>query len=115
MAKKAETKAEELKQEESVVEETVQEEPTVEEEFDMDAYLKDEVDFYAFKDNDKYKDDIVVGVNGKLFQIKRGVNVRIPRYVRNVIVQSMEQDAKTTELIDAQASSFAAEARAHNV
>lgn len=58
------------------------------------------VDFYAFKDNGKYKDDIVVGVNGKIWKIKRGEHVKIPRYVAKVIENSMEQDEKTARLIE---------------
>ncbi len=80
--------------------------------FDRDAYLREPVEFYAFRDNDRYKDDVIAGVNGKLFRIKRGVTVKIPRYVREVIVRSMEQDARTTELIDAQAKSFAEASKA---
>ncbi len=91
---------------------TVKEEVKTEEKpFDMDAYLREKVDFYAFKDNGRYKDDITVGVNGKLFRIKRGEHVMIPRYVRDVIEQSMRQDAKTADLIDAESSAFAAETR----
>lgn len=47
------------------------------------------VDFYAFKDDNNYSDDIVVGLNGKLWKIKRGENVKIPRCVRNIINQSI--------------------------
>jgi hypothetical protein len=81
------------------------------EEFDMDAYLSEPVPFYAFKDNDKYKDDITVGVNGKIFRIKRGVQVMIPRNVYNVLMRSMEQDAKTADMISNQANAFAEETR----
>lgn len=83
--------------------------------FDINAYLRERVDFYAFKDSGKYKDDITVSVNGKTFQIKRGVTVRIPRYVRNVIMRSMEQDAKTADLIDAQTSEYAAASKAYGI
>ncbi len=52
------------------------------------------VKYRAFKDNGKYKDDITVIVNGKPWRIQRGVEVEIPRYVYNVIIQSEEQDLK---------------------
>ena len=83
--------------------------------FDTEAYLREPVEFYAFRDNDKYKDDIVVGVNGKIYQIKRGVTVRIPRFVRDVIVRSMDLDAKTAELIDSQSRLFADASRAYGL
>jgi hypothetical protein len=53
--------------------------------------LDELVDFKAFKDDGKYKDDLVFTVAGKLWQIKRGVRVQIPRYVYNVIMESEEQ------------------------
>lgn len=31
------------------------------------------------------KDDVVVGINGKLYQIKRGVEVSVPEYVAKVL------------------------------
>jgi hypothetical protein len=47
--------------------------------------LKQKVKYMAFKDDGKYKDDIVVIVNGHNFIIKRGVIVEIPRYVVAVL------------------------------
>ena len=90
-------------------------EAPAEQTFDMDAYMREPVDFYAFKDSERYKDDIIAGVNGTVYQIKRGVTVRIPRFVRDVIVRSMEQDASTAELIDSQTRSFADASRAAGV
>ena len=65
----------------------------------LNAYLRERVPFYAFKDSGKYKDDIVVGVNGRIWRIKRGEQVMIPRYVYEVIANSMDQDGKTADLI----------------
>jgi len=56
-----------------------------------DEYLKQKVPFQAFKDNDKYKDDIVVIINGKTWVIQRGKHVMIPRYVKHVIENSERQ------------------------
>ena len=78
---------------------------------DPDAYLKERVPFYAFKDNGKYKDDITVGVNGRIFRIKRGETVYIPRYVYNVLMNSMAQDARTADYIDQQSNAYTREAR----
>ena len=55
------------------------------------AYLSERVPFKAFKDNNKYKDDIVVGHNGKFWQIKRGIQVMIPRYIYNLIEDAEKQ------------------------
>lgn len=66
------------------------------------------VSFWAFKDDNKYKDDIVVGINGKVTRIQRGKHVRIPREVYNVIRRSMAQDAATAEYIEGKAREYEA-------
>lgn len=62
--------------------------------------MKELVDFYAFKDNGKYKDDIIVGINGKFLRIMRGKRVKIPRPYYDVLMQSQEQDAKTANMME---------------
>ena len=52
-----------------------------------------------FKDNDKYKDDLVVGVNGTMYKIQRGVEVEVPLSVAEVIENSNRQDAETARKI----------------
>lgn len=69
-------------------------------------YWNERVPFKAFKDNGKYKDDLVVGINGKLWRIQRGVEVMIPRNVREVIYQSMDQDAATANLIERESNAY---------
>ncbi len=66
------------------------------------------VSFYAFKDDDKYKDDIVVGLNGKMYRIQRGKHVRIPREVYNIIRRSMAQDAATAEMLEQKSHEYEA-------
>lgn len=70
---------------------------------DLDREL---VDFYAFKDGDKYKDDIVVAVNGKVWRIQRGVHVKIPRYVYDVLDNSQKQDISTANLIERETAAY---------
>jgi hypothetical protein len=60
----------------------------------------DKVEFLAFKDNDNYKDDITVCVNGRVFKIQRGKRVLIPRYVAAVLENSQDQDTRTANLIE---------------
>lgn len=69
-------------------------------------YWNERVPFKAFKDNGKYKDDLVVGINGKLWRIQRGVKIMIPRNVREVIYQSMDQDAATANLIERESNAY---------
>ena len=109
--KKKVNEEEPIMQEEKKVEKVENEVP----EFDANAYMNERVPFYAFRDNDKYKDDIVVGVNGKMYRIKRGVQVMIPRNVYLVLKRSMNQDAKTADMIAEKSNEYAAEARSMNL
>lgn len=61
--------------------------------FDMKAYMKERVPFRAFKDADKYKDDIVVTLNGVKTVIQRGVPVMITREVYQAIDIAERQKA----------------------
>lgn len=67
---------------------------TVEEEvveLTHDEWLNERVPFQAFYDGEKYKDDIVVTVNGINYQIQRGELVMIPRFVLLVIEDAEAQ------------------------
>ena len=44
-----------------------------------------------YKDNDKYKDDVQVIVNGKVFIIQRGVDVEVPDFVAEVLDNAQKQ------------------------
>lgn len=79
------------------------------------AWLNEKVPIRLFKDNDRYKDDVYVCVNGERILIKRGENVEIPRKFALVLEQSMEQDNATARLIDEKSAAFAAGAAAHNL
>lgn len=62
--------------------------------------LNELVPFMAFMDANQYADDIVVGHNGKIYKIKRGEQVMIPRKVYNILMRSAKQDAKTAAMIN---------------
>ncbi len=49
------------------------------------------VRFRLFKDNDKYKEPVFVGVNGKGYLVQRGVTVEMPESVYHVLVNSQIQ------------------------
>lgn len=67
---------------------------------------EDMVNIFLFKDKDKYNSDLPVSINGKTWLIQRGVNVKVPRFVAEVINNSMIQDAKGSELIRIQEDKF---------
>lgn len=62
--------------------------------------MNEKVEIRLFKDNDRYKDDLFVAVNGVGYQIQRGVKVKVPLNVALVIEQGMEQDERTAALIE---------------
>lgn len=78
-------------------------------------WLNEKVPVRLFKDGDKYKDDVFVCVNGRSILIQRGKEVEIPRKFALVLEQSMAQDTKTADMIDAKSSEYASEAKAHGV
>ena len=78
-------------------------------------YLNEYVEVRLFKDNDKYKDDVYVAVNGKNCVIRRGVWTRIRRKFAMLLDQSEIQDLRTAELMEREASRFADESRRHHV
>lgn len=62
--------------------------------------LEELVTIRLFKDNERYRDDVFVSVNGRTFQIKRGVEVQVPRYVQEVLDNSMSQDMVAAAMVD---------------
>lgn len=68
-----------------------------------------------FKDNGKYKDDLLVCVNGESCLIRRGVTVQIKRKFLWAIQNQMKQDASTANLIQSMSSDYEDSAKAHNV
>lgn len=53
-----------------------------------------------FKDNDRYKDDVFVSVNGESYQIQRGVEVEVPDYIAEVLDHAAEQRQSTALTIE---------------
>lgn len=68
--------------------------------------LEELVTIRLFKDNERYRDDVFVSVNGRTFQIKRGVEVQVPRYVQEVLDNSMSQDMVAAAMVDKLEASY---------
>lgn len=86
------TKKEENLQEnmENVKEENAQE--IAEEEKKETTPAKEETEtIYLFEDDDKYSAPLFVGVNGRFYMVKRGVDVEVPKSVSEIIKNSMVQ------------------------
>ena len=58
------------------------------------------VKIHLFKDNKNYNGDVFVGVNGRTFQIQRGVDVEVPECVAAVLRNSETQNAEAVRLMD---------------
>lgn len=69
--------------------------------------MKELVPITLFKDNGKYKDDLVVQLAGVAYQIKRGVQVMIPRAVYDIVIRSQQQDQKTANMLDSLQAEYA--------
>lgn len=68
---------------------------------ELAAYMEEYVEVKLFKDNDKYKDDVFVSVNGENCVIKRGERVKIKRKFAEVLDHSEHQDYETSKMIEA--------------
>lgn len=55
-----------------------------------------------FKDNENYKDDVFVGVNGQTWQIQRGIEVKVPPCVAEVLDHSQQADTAAARRIEAE-------------
>ena len=86
---------------EDEVKETAAEEKEAEVSAEKEKTAEEErVKIKLFKDNKDYKDDLTVGVNGKLYIIKRGIEVEVPKSVAEVIENSIKQDQETADMIE---------------
>ena len=54
----------------------------------------DYVEVRLYKDGARYKDDVFVGINGTMCQIKRGVPVKVKRAYARIIGASEDESAK---------------------
>lgn len=54
---------------------------------------------HLFKDIERYKDDVVVGLNGRLYQIQRGIDVEVPAGVAEILNNSIKQDTDTANYL----------------
>lgn len=80
---------------------------------DTEAYLNEYVAVKLFRDNDRYKDDVYVAVNGQNCLIKRGEWVKIKRKFALVLDQSEIQDIKTAEMLETEQNRFREAEEAH--
>ena len=62
-------------------------------------YLNEEIEVLLHKDDGRYKDDVVVILNGTAMVVPRGKKVKIKRKYALIIDQAMEQKAETAERI----------------
>lgn len=53
-----------------------------------------------FKDNDRYKGDVFVSVNGRNYQIRRGIEMEVPMEVAEVLEHSETQDEITARRME---------------
>lgn len=73
------------------------------------------VEVELFRDNGRYKDDVLVCVNGESCQIQRGVRMKIKRKFYWVIQNQMRQDKATSIMLSEMHDDFVNAARANNV
>lgn len=65
-----------------------------------EEYYNEKVPTMLIKDNAKYKDDVTVTVNGVNYQIRRGVQLMVPRKVALVLERAKEQETEAQAYMD---------------
>lgn len=75
-------------------------------------WYAEEVQIRVFRDGERYKDDVFVGVNGKGYLIKRGEDVMVPRFVAEIINQSLDEDANAASKSERLQADFTASSAA---
>ena len=73
---------------------------------EYERYLNEYISVKLFKDNDRYKDDVYVAVNGQNCIIKRGEWVKVKRKFALVLDASEIQDMRTAEFIEREQKRF---------
>ena len=53
-----------------------------------------------FRDSEKYRDDVTVIINGKTYQIKRGIPVSVPISVAKVLRDQARQQREASSFIE---------------
>ncbi|MBQ4137674.1 MAG: hypothetical protein IJD67_06140 [Clostridia bacterium] len=54
----------------------------------------DYIEIRLFKDGERYRDDVLVGINGYMCRIKRGIPVKIKRSFAKIIAESEDSIAQ---------------------
>lgn len=69
-------------------------------------YLNEYISVKLFRDNDRYRDDVYVAVNGQNCIIKRGEWVKVKRKFALVLDSSEIQDMRTAEFMEKEQKKF---------
>ena len=77
----------------------------------MDTLEKDTEVIHLFKDSQRYKAPVFVGVNGETYLIQRGVDVEVPKAVAEVLRHSEEMDGEAMAKIVAAESAAVQQAQ----
>lgn len=67
---------------------------------DIEEYYKELVPVMLIKDNDRYKEDVTVTLNGLNYRIKRGVQVMVPRNVALILERGHKQEMDAQSFVD---------------
>lgn len=62
-----------------------------------------------FKDSNKYKNDQFVGVNGRTFQVKRGMEMEVPLCCASTLEDSQAQEIEAMRVMEELAEGSEAE------
>lgn len=81
----------------------------------VEEYLEQKVPIMLYKDGEKYKDDVVIGINGEKVQIQRGIQVYVKRKFLGIIEAQYRQQMVAANLQDQLADEFAADSKTRGI
>lgn len=76
------------------------------EKLEQTTQAEEYVTIELFKGGKEFQDDLICSINGKVFQIQRGKQVRVPRYVADFIETARQQDNYANSLIESELKRF---------
>ncbi len=80
-----------------------------------EEYLEERVPVMLYKDGEKYKDDVVLAINGEKIQIQRGITVYIKRKFMSLLENQYRQQMVAANLQDQLAEEFAGSTKARGL
>jgi hypothetical protein len=93
----------------------IAEAPAADQVSSVEEFLDQRVPIMLYKDAEKYKDDVVIAINGEKIQIQRGIQVYVKRKFLHIIENQYRQQMVAADLQDSLADQYASDSRLRGI